>query len=180
MSIVISVLINGSVFMASDKRICNEDGSVLSDNFQKIFRLNETKSGYIGITGKTKEGLELVEKIKSSYEVSNDLIKESDKLFKQTEITNTVNIIGVNEFNEFFIWQKNNSGESTIQYEPKIDGGIAFSIASTDNIDLFNEYFTKNIKETGDIVESIKGVLEILCQSDRIYNSKGLNNESNI
>ena len=23
------------------------------------------------------------------------------------------------------------------------------------------------------------GVLEILCQSDRIYNSKGLNNESN-
>ena len=25
-----------------------------------------------------------------------------------------------------------------------------------------------------------KGVLEILCQSDRIYNSKGLNNESNI
>lgn len=26
----------------------------------------------------------------------------------------------------------------------------------------------------------LKGVLEILCQSDRIYNSKGLNNESNI
>lgn len=25
----------------------------------------------------------------------------------------------------------------------------------------------------------ITGVLEILCQSDRIYNSKGLNNESN-
>ena len=43
---------------------------------------------------------------------------------------------------------------------------------------IFNEYFTKNIKETGDIVESIKktiyeaslieGVLEILCQSDKI------------
>ena len=29
------------------------------------------------------------------------------------------------------------------------------------------------------MVALLKGVLEILCQSDRIYNSKGLNNESN-
>ena len=44
----------------------------------------------------------------------------------------------------------------------------------------------KVIFEDGDVFidnsmksTEVVGVLEILCQSDRIYNSKGLNNESN-
>ncbi len=156
MSIVISVLIKGSVFIASDKRICHINGTVLSDNFKKIFQLNESKLGYIGITGDTKKGLKLIEDIKSSYKSNNNLLKISDELFKQSKITNTVNIIGINNSNQFFIWQKNNSGESTLQIEPIDEDKVFFSIGSTDNIDLFNAYFTKNIKETGDIIESIK------------------------
>ena len=43
MSIVISVLIKGSVFIASDKRICHINGTVLSDNFKKIFQRKQNK-----------------------------------------------------------------------------------------------------------------------------------------
>lgn len=55
---------------------------------------------------------------------------------------------------------KNNLGESTLQLEPEIEGNVVFSIGSTHNIDLFNESFTKNIKETGDIIESIKKTIK--------------------
>ena len=37
-----------------------------------------------------------------------------------------------------------------------------------------------NVNDNLDRELTEMGVLEILCQSDRIYNSKGLNNESNI
>lgn len=156
MSIIISVLIKGNIFIASDKRICHINGTVLSDDFKKIFQLNENKFGYIGITGDTKEGLRLVENIKSLYVSNNDLIKISNDVFKQSEITNTINIVGINESNQFFIWQKNNLGESILQLEPEIEGNIIFSIGSTHNIDLSNEYFTKNIQTSGNIIESIK------------------------
>lgn len=87
---------------------------------------------------------------------NNDLIKISNDVFKQSEITNTINIVGINESNQFFIWQKNNLGESILQLEAEIEGNIIFSIGSTHNIDLFNEYFTKNIQTSGNIIESIK------------------------
>ncbi|RXJ83569.1 hypothetical protein [Arcobacter cloacae] len=45
---------------------------------------------------------------------------------------------------------------------------------------LSNHKKEKNIKKIESNKKSYLGVLEILCQSDRIYNSKGLNNESNI
>lgn len=106
MSIIISVLIKGNIFIASDKRICHINGTVLSDDFKKVFPLDENKFGYIGITGNTTEGLKLVDDIKISYKYNSDLLKISNDLFKQSEINNTLNIIGINESNQFFIWQK--------------------------------------------------------------------------
>ena len=137
MSIIISAVeFNKTFYIASDRRAIRRD--VVSDDYQKIYTIRP--SIFFAMTGIAEVGLEFLQHIRKHAGHSvGDLLVEANRIFTPTSVTCTNMIAGQNEYHEFFIWQKNNRGETNIADIG--NNNIAFSIGANDNIPGFAAHF---------------------------------------
>jgi hypothetical protein len=168
MSIVIcAVPYCTKLYLASDKRAIR-NGKV-SDDFKKTYNLR--KDVYYSITGTAEPGIWYFDRLKKRPELPiNDLISWCDKDFDIHSFpTLTIMISGKDENGNFFIWQKNDSGEVT---NADISTNVvAFSISSTKNMPLFNQYFTQQLVNRNSIENTIANTINMASTIDETISS---------
>ena len=164
MSIVICVVKFGrKMYLASDKRAI-KDGRV-SDDFQKTFQIREKV--FYSITGIAEPGIWYLDRLKERYKMSiKDLINWCDIDFVTHSFPKLAILIsGKDENGDFFIWSKNDSGESNMA-----DVGfnkIAFTISSNQNILLFNNHFSNAVVAGNSMKDSIASTIRMASSIDK-------------
>jgi hypothetical protein len=138
MSIVINAVIKNEILLiASDLRAVKN--GVVQDNFKKIFKIRPCC--FYSITGIAEAGIWFLDRIKKNSGLSvADLLKWADVDFDLHKFpTLTITFSGKDERGNFFIWQKNNSGQ---KHMPMIEpSGITYTLSANDNIPIFAECF---------------------------------------
>ena len=137
MSIVICAIDkNRRFYIASDLRaIC---AGVVSDDYQKVFELKPRV--YFGMTGIAEAGLYVLKYLRTFVDLSTeDLTAKANDIIKPSSTKLAVMLAGQNEEDNFFIWQKNNDGVTTVA--DVSDSAIAYSISATNKIGEFDAHF---------------------------------------
>lgn len=142
MSIIICAIYkNQEFYIASDLRAIRN--GVVYDNYIKIFEIRPRL--YFGMTGIAEEGLAVLDQIKQLTNIpSAELVSVIDVIFSPKPFNLTIMLAGQNEAGDFFIWQKNNYGETTC-----VKGNhnnIGYAISTTDRKNEIAQFFETYIE----------------------------------
>jgi 20S proteasome alpha/beta subunit len=147
--------------MAADKR-AKKDG-IINDNYQKLFKLKEDV--YFGMTGIAEKGHKVLKQLMYNTHFSTtELIKLTNSMVKPSQKKLTIMIAGKNEEGNFFIWQKNNEGQTEIANVSV--NNIAFSLNTNDNSELFNNHLTSELEAGKSIEEAIINTIKFASEKD--------------
>lgn len=155
MSIVIcTVFKNEKMFIASDKRAIRN--GIKNEDYKKIYQVNP--SIFFWMTGVAEEGHKILNYINSfDNQDTQFLIDKVDDFFHPTDLTLTISLGGKDKNNNYFVWQKNNSGKIINQYINPNE--LHYFISSNDDRNIFSAYFEKRLILGINLAQSIRDTI---------------------
>lgn len=162
MSIVINAVLNNEILLiASDLRAVKK--GVVQDNFKKIFKIRPYC--FYSITGIAEAGIWFLDRVKKNSGLTiADLLKWADVDFNHHKFPAlTITFSGKDEQGNFFIWQKNNSGQ---KHMPIIEpSGLTYTLSANDNILILAKRFEEFVSKLP-LNEAISRTIEYAATID--------------